>query len=254
MVIEFLCPNGHKIHCPDDRAGKPAKCPKCAAKFRVPIPEPEVEEEEGEEAEEKEDGGSQEDEVTSPTAEEQIEFLCPNGHRLHGPASLQGKAGECPECGSRFRVPSYDEVPDVEEQEPEQQISVADSEDMVTLQEAQAEDSGVGAVRVAGGSGASSSSVGLAGPSTVGPRPHPLAGLVARLWAAKPEEAVVELQLTSGEKIIPQRFFKSSSTGSHGLFAVEEDDGTYTLIATSWDSVQRVLVRSLKQLPESLRE
>ena len=36
MVIQFLCPNGHKIHCPDDRAGKPAKCPKCGVKFRIP--------------------------------------------------------------------------------------------------------------------------------------------------------------------------------------------------------------------------
>jgi hypothetical protein len=47
----------------------------------------------------------------SGSKETQIEFLCPNGHRLHGPASLQGKPGECPECGSRFHIPTYDEVP-----------------------------------------------------------------------------------------------------------------------------------------------
>jgi hypothetical protein len=252
MVIEFLCPNGHKIHCPDDRAGKPAKCPKCAAKFRVP--ELEAEEQPGEEPEENEDGGAQAGAAPAATAEEQIEFLCPNGHRLHGPASLQGKAGQCPECGSRFRVPSYDEVPDVEEEEPEQQISITDSDDLVTLQEAEAEDSRVGRRQVAGGSGVSPSSVGLAGPSSAGPKLHPLAGLLARLWAAKPPEAVVELHLNGGEKITAQRFFKNFSSGSHGLFAVEENDGTYTLIATSWDSVQRVEFRSLKRLPESLRE
>ena len=141
-------------------------------------------------------------------AEEQIEFLCPNGHRLHGPASLQGKAGECPECGSRFRVPSYDEVPDVEEQQPEQQISITDSDDLVTLQEAEAEDSGVGARQVAGGSGVPPSSVGVAGPSTAGPKRHPLAGLLARLWAAKPQEAKAELHLDMGATINPQRFFE----------------------------------------------
>jgi hypothetical protein len=254
MVIQFLCPNGHKIHCPDDRAGKPAKCPKCAAKFRVPEIEPEGEQDEDEEPEENTDGDSQTDGASSATAEEQIEFLCPNGHRLHGPASLQGKAGECPECGSRFRVPSYDEVPEEEEEPSEQQISVADSGNLVTLQEAQADDSGVGAARVAGGSGPSPSSVGLEGPSTVGPRPHPLAGLLTKLWAVKPQEAQVELLLASGEKILPQRFFKNLSSGSHGLFAVEEDDGTYTLMAISWESVQRVLFRSLKRLPEALRE
>ena len=36
MMIRFLCPNGHKIHCEDDRAGKPAKCPRCGVGFRVP--------------------------------------------------------------------------------------------------------------------------------------------------------------------------------------------------------------------------
>ena len=251
MVIQFLCPNGHKIHCPDDRAGKPAKCPKCAAKFRVP--EIEAEEEQGEEPGGDDDGGPQVGAAPEATAEEQIEFLCPNGHRLHGPASLQGKAGECPECGSRFRVPSYDEVPDVEEQQPEQQISITDSDDLVTLQEAQA-DSGGSSGRIAGGSGASSSSVGLAGPSTAGPKPHPLAGLLAKLWAAKPQEAVVELHQNGGEKIVPQHFFNSFSSGSHGLFAVEEDDGTYTLIATAWDSIQRLQFRCLKRLPDSLHE
>ena len=252
MVIQFLCPNGHKIHCPDDRAGKPAKCPKCGAKFLIPELEPE--EPQANAAGGSRVGGSRGDGAPAGTAEEQIEFLCPNGHRLHGPASLQGKAGECPECGSRFRVPSYDEVPDVGEEEPRQQISLTDSDDLVTLQEAEAEDSAVGARRIAGGSAISPSSVSLAGTSSAGPKRHPLAGLLVRLWAAKPQEAAVELHLTGGEKIVPQRFFKSFSSGSHGLFAIEENDGTYTLMAIAWDSIQQVQFRGLKRLPDSLRE
>jgi hypothetical protein len=35
-VIEFLCPNNHKIRCPDDQAGRAAKCPKCGVKFLIP--------------------------------------------------------------------------------------------------------------------------------------------------------------------------------------------------------------------------
>jgi len=134
-VIEFLCPNGHKIHCPDEQAGRAAKCPRCGVKFRIPDPS---------EVEGPEFAGTDSDisrpELTDsgvhraiPSAgarpavkEQEIEFLCPNGHRLHGPASLQGRPGECPECGSRFRIPTYDEIP--EEEEPEQQISLGRSD------------------------------------------------------------------------------------------------------------------------------
>ena len=28
---------------------------------------------------------------------------------IHAPAVLQGKPGQCPECGSKFHIPSYDE-------------------------------------------------------------------------------------------------------------------------------------------------
>jgi hypothetical protein len=35
-VIEFLCPNNHRIRCPDDQAGRAAKCPKCGVKFLIP--------------------------------------------------------------------------------------------------------------------------------------------------------------------------------------------------------------------------
>jgi len=35
-VIEFLCPNNHKIRCSDDQAGQKAKCPKCGVKFIIP--------------------------------------------------------------------------------------------------------------------------------------------------------------------------------------------------------------------------
>ena len=36
MLIEFLCPNGHRIHCDSQRSGLAAKCPKCGERFRVP--------------------------------------------------------------------------------------------------------------------------------------------------------------------------------------------------------------------------
>ncbi len=35
-MIECLCPNKHKIRCPDELAGRAAKCPKCGLKFPIP--------------------------------------------------------------------------------------------------------------------------------------------------------------------------------------------------------------------------
>ncbi len=35
-MIECLCPNNHKIRCPDDLAGRAAKCPKCGLRFPIP--------------------------------------------------------------------------------------------------------------------------------------------------------------------------------------------------------------------------
>ena len=36
MAIEVVCPNGHKILCPENRAGRAAKCPRCSTPFRIP--------------------------------------------------------------------------------------------------------------------------------------------------------------------------------------------------------------------------
>lgn len=38
MPITILCPNGHKLTCPDSLAGKAGKCPECGMKFRIPMP------------------------------------------------------------------------------------------------------------------------------------------------------------------------------------------------------------------------
>ncbi len=243
MVIRFLCPNGHKIHCPDDQAGRAAKCPSCGVRFRIP----ELSEIEDHGTEESDSDASQAQlsdsgefpGVSSESAdddfgEDEIEFLCPNGHRLHGPSSLQGQPGQCPDCGSRFRVPSYDEVPDEGEETPEDQISVARSDrDEISLEDKELEDEELEdeelEVREIGSSS--------------------LAELFSRLWGEKRRGAIIELHSADGQTIVPEHFAEGLSTGTHGVFAVSDPDGTYTLTVLAWDSVVRVQLRRLKTLP-----
>ncbi len=100
MVIKFTCPcdKRRKMQVPDNRAGKNAKCPECGLPFIIPKPDP-----------------------TAPSdrelrAEELLEFLCPNEEcpkqLLQAPASMAGRRGQCPHCGSKFRVPLPQELRD----------------------------------------------------------------------------------------------------------------------------------------------
>jgi hypothetical protein len=77
-----------------------------------------------------------------------------------------------------------------------------------------------------------------------------LADLVAKLWRKKSGSATFELHTSDGEKIVPDRFLPKLSQGSHGVFAVVESDGTVTVTAVAWNSVSRVVVRRLNEVPE----
>lgn len=245
MSIRFLCPNGHKIQCPDEQAGKAAKCPRCGVKFRVPdLDELKVHRQAA--ANEATDQGptaAAESASTETTAdasavrEEPIEFLCPNGHRLHGPMSLQGQPGQCPECKARFRIPSYDEVPEEEEEDVQRDLGVGrapgeetgDDDTEVTLQEV--------------------------GPGPRAPTTEALAGLAElfpRLWAMRSGTVSIELHLKDGQTLKPERFAPELSRGSHGVFSLGTLDGSHTLAAVAWDQVVRVLMRGIEQLPEEM--
>ena len=53
---------------------------------------------------------------------------------------------------------------------------------------------------------------------------------------------------------MPDHFAASLSKTSHGVFAVDESNGTHTLSVVTWDSVVRVLVRDLKELPREMAD
>ncbi len=73
--------------------------------------------------------------------------------------------------------------------------------------------------------------------------------LFARLWHEKARGATVEVFLNEGRTIHPDRFAPAWSLGEHGLFAVRDSDGSYTLTAVPWESVARVVVRGVRQPP-----
>ena len=46
--------------------------------------------------------------------------------------------------------------------------------------------------------------------------------------------------------------YKRQSEGTHALFARQEPDGSITLEAVAWESIQRVVVRKVQGLPDGM--
>jgi len=187
-------------------------------------------------------------EGANSSTEKQIEFLCPNGHRLHGPARLQGKPGQCPDCGSKFRVPTYDEIPDFHEAE-----------------EPLGKD-----IQLGRPEGKSNSDIPISSPDLSSPKPtesslasnflkddvssedsatpHPMAQLMTTMWRQKALGANIELHLNDGTQIEPDEFLKSHSKPNYGMFEIAESESSRTLIAVSWDSISRIVAKGVPSL------
>ena len=288
-MIEFLCPEGHKIRCPKEKAGRPAKCPRCGVGFRIPtieelglsestVADPSLAGEEVTDAGTAYSGsaaspspGGSGKQPAAASKERQIEFLCPNGHHLHGPASLQGRAGECPECGSRFRIPVIDqqeagplgaaEVP-AELQAPSEeeitlenrppgagpeQVQTAETLDFLQVQEGSesAAAKQPGAMGVSGGALSDSPS----GPGGAASGTHPLAALFIELWAARGEGSRVEVHLESGGVLLPDGYLKSRSQQDYAVLVTRDPDGCSTMTIVPWNSISRIIMRAVKQVP-----
>lgn len=238
MPITFLCPQGHRLTCPDELAGKPGKCPKCGVVVRIPTasspgPTPNGE---GDESRIESTGDNLTIDDLPP---DQIIFLCPNGHRLNGPASLAGRPGQCPHCGVKFLVPS----PDDEEEEEQAEEFVEQEQENFPLNDV------VIQIDTSGKGGSSKSGkLTLTSNSSVSSSAHPTAALLSQLWRYKGQGAAIEVHLGDGKLLEPDRF--SSKDINHALFASEEGNGSYTLTAVAWTSIERIVVRGLEQLPK----
>jgi DNA-directed RNA polymerase subunit RPC12/RpoP len=227
----FLCPNGHRINWSENLAGREAKCPRCGVTLRIPGASGETAQPLGSPA-----GGAAPASEAATVAAQQggvaalgdqhmIAFLCPNGHRLTGPARLQGQAGQCPHCGARFLVPVLSDMEQVEEVD----LTDLPAEDDMPLQAVEDVPPPAGGV-------------------------HPLCKLLRKLWEERQRGAVIELHLEGGSMLVPDWFDDKLSRHSHGLFAAQAADGTLTMTIVAWNNVSRVIVRNVEGLPEGMFE
>jgi hypothetical protein len=189
-----------------------------------------------------------------PAKPDLIVFLCPNGHRLNGPASLEGKPGQCPHCGVKFRVPSRDDPVEPDEEEPAMAPGSGSGLQAVdTVEEIPAEEPTFNFKIEEPSRGGSSPSHGLVPPSSnVMSSRSTLADIFTRLWDERERGSVVELYLSSGQVLVPERFARESSRKSYGVFAIRDPDGTYTVTAVNWESVSKVSIRHLPKLPKKM--
>jgi hypothetical protein len=243
-MMKFLCPNGHSLTAPENLAGKTGKCPKCNASFIVPQPD-----DVGQSTNLVAASGSA---VTPAMGSgknlgaggEIFVFLCPNGHKLNGPPSLKGKPGQCPHCGARFLIPTDEEIEaasaeaEAHQEEDDEQLP-AD-----TAIEKQGADFNLSIGDEAGGIGSRSTRplLGAAG----------LGFIVARLWERRTEESELEVFLNEGEIVAPDFYSENLSTSDYGVFAVQEGDGNFAITIIPWNTVRRVGLRRMGELPGDL--
>jgi hypothetical protein len=219
-----------------------------------------------------------------------ISFYCPNGHRIKVEARLAGKSGPCSKCGVVVTIPavgsppkrppggvkvgqtataatqSSEEKPSLDflgtatapEPETSPQPAEPPSDEpadavaelpqiVVTPPEETAEEPENPPVFGDGAAGDF-----FAPPPADAPW-HPTADLVARLWAEREHGGVFEVHHTGGV-FVPQWFEFTWSRGTHGLFASQAADGTITLTAVAWDSIQKIIVRQVEGLPDGMFE
>lgn len=259
-MIKFLCPNGHPLSAPENLAGKPGKCPKCNTAFVVPKPAelapqpatPEL----AALAKSESPAVAAAPEVpamgsgTELPAGEVFVFLCPNGHKLNGPPSMKGKPGQCPHCGARFRIPTDEDVEQAEEEVPTGEAEAEEEE----IPQGQPEEESVDFKRLFGGEAGEEVVEATIEEAVAPPPPGPtgLGYIVGRLWERRTDDTELEIFLGEGEIVAPDFYSEVLSSSDYGVFATQEGDGSFAVTVIPWNTVRRVGMRRIGELPEQL--
>lgn len=214
-----------------------------ARKNSAPLPEPEVE-------------------------QGRIVFFCPAGHRIVVPVGLAGKRGKCSKCSEPVLIPEAnpgDVSPTIEiaiaaddgSPVPGQDPPAPVAEVAAAPAEAPGDEGDWNFISGIDGSSlqpASEVSSAWAVAQAISPDANPMARLLARLWAERDHGGIVELHLVGGAVILPEEFSPRWSGDSHGVFASQAADGSLTITAVAWDTVQRIVVRQLTAVPGDMFE
>jgi len=232
--IVFLCPNGHRVIVAAANAGKRGKCSKCGSDVTIPRVG--------------EAGRAGPAAVESATA---------------GPAkavSVKVEPAKVPPPAPPLAPPPpATSVPDIQFQPPPEPIVEAPVSAELTGGGGDAEagetwDFIGGRPEQPAAEGfepaAWTAAEGAGGLATEGG--NPTAILVGRLWAERQHGAVIELHLAGGSVILPEWYDANWSRGTHGLFASQAADGSVTLTAVAWETVQKIVVRQLTEVPNDM--
>jgi hypothetical protein len=246
MVIQFVCPNGHPLSASEEQAGKPGKCPKCQSSFVVPVPKTSA-------------TAAPAKPAPSASGGNGIAFLCPNGHKLTGARSMEGKAGQCPHCGAKFRIPGHDQA---EKPAHRPRFKISD-EDEIPVGEIIEHPEKAEVANVVQEVAAAEPAIEEKPPEELDlielePEPsepppagsiHPLADICWRL--CRPGHGPIELTCADGQTLTAQFFSGELSRKEYGVFACANDSGDFTITAVPWDAIRRLDV-SLPKLTRAL--
>jgi hypothetical protein len=229
--IVFFCPNGHRIVVAADLAGKQGKCTKC----RVPviIPQPGVSADPG---------------LSRPGPQPTGDEVSPAAGSVGPDPSVTLPATPAPPPEAAEIVAGPLAAPPLVAGEPGELEPL----EPVADEAAAAGDwnfIGGQAEQPAGGgfdAGWPAAEVGGSGGE------NPTAILVARLWAEREHGGIIELHLDGGSVILPEWYDANWSRGTHGLFASQAADGSVTLTAVAWETVRKVVVRQLTEVPNDM--
>lgn len=217
----------------------------------------------------------------SAQATDRIVFACPNGHRIVADRSHAGKRGTCSKCGVSVEIPGGA----AHQQAFGQPVVVAPPPPLVVPDEvipapnSEATEQSAAPPFLALGSEAGGSTdheqevwdftgghASAEAPAAAeveawsgvepggfvgGDGVNPTAQLLARLWLERNHGGVIELHLEGGSVILPEWFDANWSSGTHGLFASKAGE-SITITAVAWDTVRKVVVRNLSEMPDDM--
>jgi len=232
--IVFYCSNGHRIVVAASMGGQRGKCSKCGVAVRIPA-SGESPAASARAAEAHVGGTGAEAAAESPVVEEAVDA-----------SGTDDRSGG----GANQQAPDHDDSHAVG-----QSAARDDARDDMFSSLVTASDSHVSANAFVGFSMPTLP----AGESNPGPGDpeggsNPTALLMARLFREMEHGGIVEVHITGGSVILPEFYEPRWSVGSHGLFASRAADGTVTLTAVAWDSIQKIIVRQVEGLPDGMFE